>query len=632
MTTQTQNTDVPPVHDADATIDACLDVAKPMSFFLFAGAGSGKTRSLVRALEELRKRSGEELRLHGRQIAVITYTNAACDEITRRLQFDPLIAVSTIHSFVWEQIRGFDRDIRAWLKANTAQEIAELEAEQAKGKKASQASADRAEKIKSLNERRSTLDSIRKFIYSPTGDNRTKDSLSHGEVIKIGADFLQTKPLMQRLLVSRYPVLLIDESQDTNKALIDAFFAVEAAHPDTFCMGLFGDIMQRIYADGKVDLGRSLPETWKRPAKLVNHRSPKRVITLINKIRSKVDDHQQQPQPNAKDGVVRFFIAKGEGADRAQCEAAVRQRMAALSGDARWNEPGGVKALTLEHHMAAQRLGFTDIFGALDAVREFGTGLRDGSLPLVALFTKLVLPLVTARLKGDKFAVAAIVRDNSPLLSIEALTGPEANQAGQLKAARDAVEDLAALFANKQQPTLHQVLASVASTQLFRVPPSLHPFAAGAAVGSVDGDSEQPDDDMSGTKILEAIRKFLAAPFAQIAPYAEYVKGESGLATHQGVKGLEFPRVLVVMDDAEARGFMFNFEKLFGAEAPTTTDLKNEREGKETGIDRTRRLFYVTCSRAQEGLALVAYTADPLAVKKTLIEQGWFAEAEIEMM
>jgi hypothetical protein len=29
---------------------------------------------------------------------------------------------------------------------------------------------------------------------------------------------------------------------------------------------------------------------------------------------------------------------------------------------------------------------------------------------------------------------------------------------------------------------------------------------------------------------------------------------------------------------------------------------------------------------------LVAYTADPLAVKKTLIEQGWFAEAEIEMM
>lgn len=632
MTTQTQTAEGPLVHDADATIDACLNVARPTSFFLFAGAGSGKTRSLVRALEELRKRSGEELRLLGRQIAVITYTNAACDEITRRLQFDSLIAVSTIHSFVWEQIRGFDRDIHAWLKVSITKEIAELEAEQAKGRKTSQASVDRAEKIKTLSERGATLDMIRKFTYSPTSDNRTKDSLSHAEVIKIGADFLQTKPLMQRLLVSRYPVLLIDESQDTNKALIDAFFAVQAANPDTFCMGLFGDAMQRIYADGKTDLGCALPDAWKRPAKLVNHRCPKRVITLINKIRSDADEHQQQPLPNSKDGVVRFFIVKGAGADRAQCEAVVRQRMAALSGDPRWNEAGGVKALTLEHHMAAQRLGFADIFGALDAVHEFGTGLRDGSLPLLAFFTKLVLPLVTARLKGDKFAVAAIVRESSPLLSIDALTGSEVNQAAQLKAAHDAVEDLASLFADNQQPTLHEVLTAVASTQLFQVPTSLQPFATGFAAKPLDADAEQTKEGMRGTKVLEAIRNFLAASFAQIVPYAQYVKGESAVATHQGVKGLEFPRVLVVMDDAEAKGFMFNYEKLFGAEARTATDIKNEREGKETGIDRTRRLFYVTCSRAQESLALVAYTGDPAAVKQTLIEQNWFSDAEIDML
>lgn len=630
--TDVQLVEVPSAHDADAAIDACLNVAKPTSFFLFAGAGSGKTRSLVRALDELRKRSGKELRLHGRQIAVITYTNAACDEIIRRLQFDSLISVTTIHSFVWEQIQGFDRDIRAWLKGSVGQEIVELEAEQAKGRKSSQASADRAEKIKSLAERLSTLDSVRTFVYSPTGDNRTKDSLNHADVIKIGASFLQTKPLMQRLLVSRYPVLLIDESQDTNKALMDAFFAVQAANPNAFCLGLFGDIMQRIYADGKADLGRALPQTWKRPAKLENYRSPKRVITLINKIRSTVDDHQQIPRPNAKDGVVRFFIAKGEGANRAQCEAAVRQRMAALSGDTRWNEADGVKALTLEHHMAAQRLGFADIFGALDVVRDFGTGLRDGSLPVTAFFTKLVLPLVTARLKGDKFAVAAIVRESSPLLSIDALSSPDANQAKQLESAHEAVECLAALFANNRVPTLHSVLVSVASTRLFRVPASLQPFAMGTAVEPLDHEAEQGDDDMSGTKALEAIRTFLAAPFAQIVPYAEYVNGDSALATHQGVKGLEFPRVLVIMDDAQARGFMFSFEKLFGAEAASPTDLRNEKEGKETGIDRTRRLFYVTCSRAQEGLALIAYTADPNAVRNTLSKHGWFAEDEIEML
>ena len=632
MTAQLQSAGGSLGNDSEAIIDACLSVTKPTSFFLFAGAGSGKTRSLVRALEELRKRAGKELRLEGRQIAVITYTNAACDEIIRRMQFDSLFAVSTIHSFVWEQIKGFDKDIQSWLKASIGQELSELEVEQSKGRQGSQASIDRGEKIKFLYERRSNLDFIRRFIYSPTGDNRTKDSLNHSEVIKIGASFLVTKPLMQRLLVGRYPVLLIDESQDTNKALIDAFFSVQSAHSKSFCIGLFGDTMQRIYSDGKSDLGRALPDTWKRPARLVNYRSPKRVVTLINKIRSEVDEHQQEPAPNAKDGTVRFFIAKSEGTDRTQCEAAVRRRMATISEDAKWNDSTGVKALTLEHHMAAQRLGFSHMFSALDAVSDFGTGLRDGSLPMLAFFTKLILPLVVARLKGDKFAVAAIVRENSPLLSVEALTGPEADQAAQLNAAYNAVEGLGALFANSQQPTLHQVLSWVASTELFRVPQSLLPFTTGPVAGPLERNQEQPAEEMSETKTLEATRAFLSGLFAQIAPYAEYVKGESALATHQGVKGLEFPRVLVVMDDAEARGFMFKFEKLFGAEALTTTDLKNEREGKETGIDRTRRLFYVTCSRAQEGLALLAYSADTMAVRRTLIEQHWFVEGEIEIL
>src|SRR4051794_38974271 len=75
-------------------IAACLDLNKPKSFFLFAGAGSGKTRSLINALKHLRKHYGTKLRFGGQRIAVITYTNAACDEIVQRLEFDPLIQVS----------------------------------------------------------------------------------------------------------------------------------------------------------------------------------------------------------------------------------------------------------------------------------------------------------------------------------------------------------------------------------------------------------------------------------------------------------------------------------------------------------------------------------------------------------
>ena len=65
------------------------------------------------------------------------------------------------------------------------------------------------------------------------------------------------------------------------------------------------------------------------------------------------------------------------------------------------------------------------------------------------------------------------------------------------------------------------------------------------------------------------------------------------------------------------------------ATAPTANDIKNEREGKETSLDRTRRLFYVTCSRAQSSLALVAYSSDPAAVRAHVIGNAWFAADEI---
>ena len=84
----------------DVEIAACLNLQAPKSFFLFAGAGSGKTRSLVNALQHLQKNHGRKLRLYGQRVGVITYTNKASDEITHRIGLDPLVKVSTIHSFV----------------------------------------------------------------------------------------------------------------------------------------------------------------------------------------------------------------------------------------------------------------------------------------------------------------------------------------------------------------------------------------------------------------------------------------------------------------------------------------------------------------------------------------------------
>jgi DNA helicase-2/ATP-dependent DNA helicase PcrA len=110
------------------------------------------------------------------------------------------------------------------------------------------------------------------------------------------------------------------------------------------------------------------------------------------------------------------------------------------------------------------------------------------------------------------------------------------------------------------------------------------------------------------------------------------VKGDAPFGTHQGVKGREFPRVLVIMDDEDAGTQFFRYGKLFGAEPKSTTDLKNEREGKETTLDRTRRLLYVTCSRAMRSLGLVLYSNSPALVRNHVLAEGWFAENEIESL
>ncbi|MCZ6814703.1 MAG: ATP-dependent helicase, partial [Alphaproteobacteria bacterium] len=81
-----------------------------------------------------------------------------------------------------------------------------------------------------------------------------------------------------------------------------------------------------------------------------------------------------------------------------------------------------------------------------------------------------------------------------------------------------------------------------------------------------------------------------------------------------------------------ARGFMFSYDKLFGVKDKTATDLKNEQENKETGIDRTRRLLYVTCSRAMKSLALVLYSPNPEKARTHVINEDWFSEDEIELL
>ncbi len=605
-------------------IYSCLNLDEPKSFFLFAGAGSGKTRSLVEVLKRFREENIIRLKKNAQKVAIITYTNAASDEIKGRLEFDSAFHVSTIHSFAWELINPYINDIRSWLQSSLDAEIVDLKEKQSKTRNQNTKTyKDRVNKIESKTKRLNLLLNIKKFTYNPNGNNTSRDSLNHAEVINIAADFIQNKQLMQSILVRKYPILLIDESQDTKKELVDAFFEVQKKYSLHFTLGMFGDTMQRIYTDGKIDLGQNIPDTWARPAKEINYRCPKRIITLINKIRSDIDNQEQKPNKKL-DGIVRLFILNAtDSMDKVNIESKIASMMADFTVDDSWNGSGAdVKVLTLEHHMAAKRGGFSDFFDSLYSVDKLKTGLLDGKLSGVSLFANQVLPLIKAKKVGNNFAVARIVRKNSLLLKKDRL-----NSIKEIGKANDAVNALFALWGNGD-PSLSDVLKEVFNSELFQIPDVLIPIAE-RLCGNQDAPLEESEDESDKDSVIDAWDEALQCKFSEFEEYVSYISDESRFGTHQGIKGLEFPRVMVILDDEEARGFLFSYEKLFGVKEPTSTDIKNQKEGKDTGIDRTRRLFYVTCSRAEESLAIVAYTKEVQKLKLYVIEHGWFNEDEI---
>lgn len=601
----------------DEEIQSCLDRKCPKSFFTYAGAGSGKTRSLVNTLNFIKKQFGVELNTYSKQVAVITYTNAACNEILNRVEHSSIFFVSTIHSFLWELICPHQNDIRTWLKSNIHKKLEETEMEEAKGRKGTKASQTRLNKIQSYKKRLEKIDSVRRFSYNPNGENIGYDSLDHADVIKMGSEFIENKVIMQQILISKFPILLIDESQDTKKELVDALLDVYEKNKDKMIIGMFGDTMQKIYLDGKENLADSIPDSWIKPVKVMNHRSGRRIVQLANSIRRCVDDKEQQPRTDAIEGTVHLFIADSSG-DKQQIELEVARRMSKLTSDKEWENENAYQSLILEHYMAASRLNFLNLFLPLYKNKKIAQSVLDGSLPEAKIFSKIVFPMIDANRAGNKFEVAKIIKRYSSLLGKDTLQKADINQRHCLQIANEAKESLCRLFEGETMPTCIDVLKEIARTRIFNLSERMIRVVS-------DCESEQD-------AVVETLKQALSTSVNEMRNYCLYAEGKTAFSTHQGVKGLEYPRVMVIMDDAEAEGNLFSYEKLFGAKEMSDTDFDNGKQGKDNSISRTRRLFYVACTRAKDSLALVAYTQDKESVKQSVLDNKWFAESEVEFI
>ena len=603
----------------DETLEKCILSTPRKSFFLFAGAGSGITHSLVLLLKKIRDSIGKDLLVQGKNVAVITFTNAATDEIVNRLDYSLVFHISTIHSFVWDAIKYYQADIKHLYCQYIQEDIQKLYEKQEKAKsKKTKTYQSNAEKIEHLKEKLGKAKAIEKFVYNPNGSNAEYNTLNHAEVIKISAQMIMDNIMLQRIIAQRYPILLIDESQDTKKELVDAFFKIQENFSDIFTLGLLGDQKQRIYTDGKENMVNIIPSEWEQPVKRMNYRCAKRIVKLANTIGKDLDIYaEQNPKEDAADGLVRLFIVQQQNEiDKDDIEQTIMDIMCNQTHDAKWSgADADVKTLTLEHMMAARRLGFAQFFGPLSKVDKYQMAFLQGKVSELDFFTKEVLPIADS-INGDGRNALEILKAYSPLLSKQNTEKPYE----LYLRCRDDSQKVANIVNGNH--SIRDVVKVVCNFQLLPVPEVLR---QASILSTTDVNDEWEED-------LQAWVMVMDLPINMVRGYDDYVNQRTRFDTHQGVKGLEFDRVMVIIDDSEAKGFMFSYDKLFGVKELTEIDKKHIEAGEESSVDRTQRLFYVTCTRAKESLAIVMYTSDSEKVKNQAISKGWFSEQEIVLL
>jgi DNA helicase-2/ATP-dependent DNA helicase PcrA len=603
----------------DKTLENCILSTPRKSFFLFAGAGSGKTHSLVSLLKKVRDSIGNDLLLQGKNVAVITFTNAATDEIINRLDYSPVFHISTIHSFVWDVIKYYQADIKQLYCQYIKEDIQELNVKIGGAKnKATKTYLSNVEKLGHLMDKLEKAETIDKFVYNPNGSNPEYNALKHAEVIKISANIIMCNMMLQRIIAQRYPILLIDESQDTKKELVDAFFKIQENFGDVFTLGLLGDQKQRIYADGKENMVSIIPAAWEKPVKKMNYRCAKRIIKLANTIGKDLDAHAEQTsREDAIDGLIRLFIVQQhEEINKDDVEQTVMKIMNEHTGDTKWiGDDAEVKILTLEHMMAARRLGIEQFFGPLSKVNKYQMTFLQGTVSELEFFTKEVLPMADS-MKSDGRIALELLKAYSPLLSKQNTEKPYELYL-QCRSEAGKVAEIV-----NENRSIREVVKAIWDSQLLTIPEVV---SQASMLMPADVTADMDED-------LQAWVSVIDLPIDMVRRYDDYVNQRTRFDTHQGVKGLEFERVMVIIDDSESKGFMFSYDKLFGVKDLSETDIRHIEAGEESSIDRTKRLFYVTCTRAKSSLAVVMYTDEPEKVKATVIKKEWFDNEEIEML
>jgi DNA helicase-2/ATP-dependent DNA helicase PcrA len=563
--------------EALESLQSCIDYRKP--FVLEAGAGAGKTYSLVHALNYIINRKGAELIKRGQQVACITYTNVARDEIESRTAGHKAVYSGTIHSFCWSLISRFQPALREELPS-----IGRW--------------SERLAESGEIGSRRVDYD-----LGYPSAKKEDHVSLGHDDVLALAVRLLE-RLKFRHLLTDRYPIIFIDEYQDTDAGVVEALKTHVLDTGEGPFLGFFGDHWQKIYGNG---CGKIEHSALERIDKHANFRSVGCVVEMLNCIRPELPQVSSNPEGAGSLAVYHSNDWKGErrtkfpwNGDLPPQQAhdhleAAKRHLEKQGWD--FSQPDNTKILMLTHNILADEQGYRQLADVFSRNEAFIKKEDDR----IAFFADILEPACAAyseRRFGEMFAVLGGRRP-----AIQSLAEK-----------RKWACDMDRLLELREAGSVGDVLDHLMKTHRPRLPSSVEHDEHELRRLADPPDTDKPD-------WAERLDRLREVPYKQVELVASFINGQTPFSTKHGVKGAQFQNVLVVV----GRGWgLYDFNQMLEY---STVGIPSDAK-KRDAFERARNLFYVCCSRSEKRVA-VLFT-QLLSDKALTALQSWFGSENVK--
>lgn len=531
------------------------------NFLVEAGAGAGKTYTLIKALKYLIGKYDISYEKTNKKIACITYTNVAKDEIRSRTDNHPIVLADTIHAFAWEAIQGFQNALREKMVELGDKWILRIE----------EAGGVKQQKV------------LYNLGYPKITDNEI--FLHHNDVIKLFTFLLNDKKF-RKIFSGKYPIILIDEYQDTNKALADALIA-NFIEPETGSMiGFFGDHWQKIYGSDSCGLVEASEGKLIIIGKQANFRSDKNIVDVLNRMRPELKQFEYDPTPSGDVVVFHTNNWKGDRRTGAHWNGDLPEDVAHDFLDStkkRLIEDGWAisskttKILMLTNNVLASEQGYQNI------ARTFSD--NDDYLKKNDEYISFLAD--TVEMGSDAF----LEKKFGAMIEAFRINTPRIKRHADKKVWHDCMMQLNGL---RENGTVGNVIDLLKVTNKPRLSRKIEEKEKRFAIVNLLPETERGDDDK---RFLAKIDNIRSIPYPEISNLTKYIDDKTLYSTKHGVKGEEFENVIVVL----GRGWnQYNWNQFL-----EWVYIGNIPDANRDTYERNRNLFYVACSRPKKRLCLL---------------------------